>query len=72
MMSAKAETYRAIAEGCRRKAVRAIRPEDKTEWLGLAESWLQLLKDVEYAGDASPEKATDWPASSDRDTRARH
>jgi len=52
-----------MAEGCRRKAARARSDEDKTDWLGLADSWLQLLNDAEHVSEPS------FPIESDMATR---
>jgi hypothetical protein len=37
------EEYRRQAAECRRMAENAINPDDKQAWLGLADSWLQML-----------------------------
>jgi hypothetical protein len=66
-MTPKAETYRALAEGCRRKAARASNAADRTDWLGLADAWLKLLEDMEQ--HHAPRHS---PFVADGDTGTRH
>ena len=73
MIIGKPETYRAIADGCRHKAARAASEVDKIEWLGLADSWLQLLKDGELLGEISQQKqGPDGPPRARVDFRPPH
>jgi hypothetical protein len=71
-MTAKAETYRAIAEGCRVRAVRAVSRKDQLEWLGLADSWLRLTEDAESESEALREQGTARLAPSEKNSQARH
>jgi hypothetical protein len=51
MITERAAPYHAMEEACRSKASRAVSVSDRTDWLSLADAWLQLVHEAEEAGE---------------------
>ena len=47
------DEYRANAEECQRMADSSLNPQDRRQWLKLAESWLRMLRSARGAGSQS-------------------
>lgn len=62
------EEYRRQAAECRRMAENARSPLDKDAWLGLADSWLQMLP----KRPESQSEPQGWPKPNDEDSKASH